>query len=341
MLFYDARKEIPELAQWPYHGAKDTIFAIESWSLEEGCFELMYWDRNNVFSVLQDNMGAPIVAYPWRTYTKRIVSVVEEWDAEKARQCHQKVNPQNTLYATRIILDGGEMKVDTMSFREFFGLEDFDDAQELNKLWFDSRLYDYPVTTMNMRFRFGDTVASYSSGALAFEIRYPKKPYDEDNFPDTSYRERLVACGQSYMIDSLLFRNYSEYSGMYYFNDDAYVINKEYYIVDFFNTFQMGTMIQPCFLVFKTTDGKACPTALYMLTDVEDNSDRIGKTVRYYIDNGNLYLKGKNLELIRKFDQGTLGSPVRASGINHKGLMPLDIVRVDIRGFRWRLSARG
>ena len=302
-LFYDARKQISELGRWEYDGRKDTIYAIESWGLEDGCFELMYWDRKQVLSVSQDNMGDPIVAYPWRTYTKRIVSVVEEWDAEKARQCSrsQPVTHASKMYATRIILDGAEVKVDTMSFKEFFGLEDVEDIQELNKLWWDSRLYDYPVTTMDSTHS-GDTVVSYSVGDLEFEVHYPGRPYDEDNFPDTAYKERLVVCGQSYMIDSLLFNNYSEYSGMYDFLGEAYVIENKYYIIDFRNGFQMGTMVQPCFLVFKTRDGKACPSALYMLTDVEDNSDRIGKTVRYYIDNGNLYLKGQNLELIRKFD---------------------------------------
>lgn len=303
-LFYDARKQIPELGRWEYDGRKDTVYAIESWGMEDGCFELMYWDRKRLLSVSQDNMGDPIVAYPWRTYSKRIVSVVEEWDVEKAQHYGhtQRVTHARTLDAVRIILGGGEVKVDTMSFKEFYGLEDANDSEELYKIWEGSRLYDYPLTTMDMRFHYGDTIASYSVGALAFEIRYPERPYDEESFPDTSYRERLVVCGQSYMIDSLLFKNYNEYSGMYYFNEDVFVIENEYYIVDFFNTFQMGTMVQPCFLVFKTKEGRACPTALYMLTDVEDNSDRIGKTVRYYIDKGNLYLIGKNLELIGRFD---------------------------------------
>ena len=165
----------------------------------------------------------------------------------------------------------------------------------------EGKLLEHPETAMVRAFLPGDTIAAYSLGALAFELHYPDRPYDEDHFPDTAYKERLVVCGQSYMIDSLLFNNYNEYSGVYFFSDDAYVIEKDYYVVSFFNSFQMGTMAQPCYLVFKAVDGKACPVSLYMLTDIEDNSGRIENTIRYYIEDEYLYLKGKKLELIRTF----------------------------------------
>lgn len=304
-LFYDARKQIPQLAQWPCNGLRDTVYAIESWGLEDGCFYLMYWDRSRQLSVLQDNMSDAIVAHPRRAFTRRIVALVEEWDREKALQLSrsQRVRPANRLYATRVILSRDTVKVDTMSFNEFFGEEDFDDATEMYELWHPEgrRLHECPQVPLEWSFLPGDTVAAYSLGALAFEVRTPGRPYAEEHFPDTAYKERLVVCGQSYMIDSLLFENYNEYSGVYFFSDDAYVIEKDYYIVSFFNAAQMGTMAQPCYLVFKTLNGKACPRALYMLTDIEDNSGRIENTLRYYIEDGNLYLKGENLLLIRTF----------------------------------------
>ena len=161
------------------------------------------------------------------------------------------------------------------------------------------RLHECPQMPLKWSFLPGDTIAAYSLGALAFEIRYPSRPYAEEHFPDTAYKERLVVCGQSYMIDSLLFHNYNEYSGVYFFSDSAYLIENEYYIVSFLNELQMGTMAQPCYLVFKTMDGIVCPVALYMITDIEDNSGRIENTIRYYIEDGILYLKGENLELVR------------------------------------------
>ena len=167
--------------------------------------------------------------------------------------------------------------------------------------WTEGALHECPQTPLKWSYLPGDTVAAYSLGALEFEIHYPGRPYAEEHFPDTAYKERLVVCGQTYMIDSLLFNNYHEYSGVYFFSDDAYVIEKDYYIVSFFNAFQMGTMAQPCYLVFKTTDGKACPCALYMLTDLEDNSGRKENTIRYTIEDGILYLQGENLELVRRF----------------------------------------
>lgn len=140
MLFYDIRKEIVELKQWPYEKESDTIYAIESWNYEDGTFSLMYWNRDKTISILQDNMGDPLVAYNRRAFTKRIISLVEEWDSEKLCNHPGKVSPTQTLYATRIILrDKEPAVVNTLCFPDFFLLEDTEDSGELFELWHPSK----------------------------------------------------------------------------------------------------------------------------------------------------------------------------------------------------------
>lgn len=136
MLFYNVRKKIVELKQWPNEKESDTIYAIESWNYEDGTFALMYWNQDKTISVLQDNMGDSLVAYNRRAFTKRIIALVEEWNSEKLCNHPGKVSPTQTLYATRIILrDKEPTVVNTLCFPDIFLLEDTEDSGELFELW--------------------------------------------------------------------------------------------------------------------------------------------------------------------------------------------------------------
>lgn len=135
-LFNDIRKSIVELTQWPSEKDTDTVYAIESWNYEDGTFALMYWNRDKTISILQDNMGDPMVPYSRRAFTKRIISLVEEWNSEKLCNHPGKVSPTQTLYATRIILRNNEpTAVNTLCFPDIFLLEDTEDSEELFELW--------------------------------------------------------------------------------------------------------------------------------------------------------------------------------------------------------------
>jgi hypothetical protein len=171
-----------------------------------------------------------------------------------------------------------------------------------SSLYSQKRLQKYAHLSMMHRVC-DDTVILYSSIFSEFEVRQPIRNDVPQFVIDTSYREKIIISGKSYMIDSLLYRNYSEYSGSYDF-ECVYVIerkNEKYYIVSFFNAFQMGTMVQPCYLVFRSKKGNVCLNTVYMLTDIEDNSGRIENTVRVHLRNDDLYLTGKNLELLKSF----------------------------------------
>ena len=135
-LFHDARNQIPELKQWIFEYVPDTVYAIESWSLEEGTFTLMYWNREKMVSILQDNMGDSLIVYNRRAFTKRIVALVEAWNPGELIDHSGGVNPSNNLYATRIIInEHRSIIVNTMCFPEIFMKEDIEDGMDLFKTW--------------------------------------------------------------------------------------------------------------------------------------------------------------------------------------------------------------
>lgn len=140
-LFYDARNQITELKQWTFEHVPDTIYAIESWSLEEGIFALMYWDRDTTISVKQDNPNDSLIAYNRRAFTKRIIALVEEWNPREIINHYGRVSPSNNLYATRIIINEHQsIIVNTLCFPEIFMKEDIEDAMELFKIWHYSKV---------------------------------------------------------------------------------------------------------------------------------------------------------------------------------------------------------
>lgn len=136
-LFCDTRKQIPELTRWTRNNENDTIYVLESWSLSGGTFTLMYWSKDYLISVMQDNMSDKIVAHHRRAYTKRILALVEEWDKEKiqSNNASLKTTDSDYMYATRIILSTDAVDICTTELFDSFSEEDFDDCMELYKIW--------------------------------------------------------------------------------------------------------------------------------------------------------------------------------------------------------------
>lgn len=144
LLFFDIRKSIPGLSQWESNGLLDTIYALENWNYSSGTYTLMYWNRTCLQSVLQTNTNDSVIAYNRRAFTKRIISLVEEWDSVKIDSLsHTGLLNREWLYATRIVLNKGAFCVETQTFPYIFSKEDLNDAYEIFNLWHDSNTKAY------------------------------------------------------------------------------------------------------------------------------------------------------------------------------------------------------
>ena len=150
----------------------------------------------------------------------------------------------------------------------------------------------------------GDTLVLCPLEISGINVRIPNRTYDVFACGSKlSDREMITISGETYMVDSLLYDNYSEYAGTYDF-ERIYMVEKsekKYYIIDFYNAFQMGTMVQPCYMILSIDGGMPVLHSIYMQTDIEDNSGRIENTVRVYFENDNIRLEGVNMELIKTF----------------------------------------
>lgn len=165
------------------------------------------------------------------------------------------------------------------------------------------KLSDYPQVSFEEK-EYGDTLVLSPMEIQGIDVRVPKRTYDVFTCgSNLSDREIITISNKTYMIDSLLYNNYSEYAGSYDF-ETIYVLEKhkkKYYVIDFFNAFQLGTMVQPCYMILKVDGEQIIPHSIYLQTDIEDNSGRIESTVRVYFEKDSLYLKGVNLKLIKMF----------------------------------------
>ena len=166
------------------------------------------------------------------------------------------------------------------------------------------KLSDYPQASFVEK-DYGDTLVLSPLEIQGIYVRVPKRTYDVFICGSKlSDREIITISDKTYMIDSLLYSNYYEYAGTYDF-ETLYTIEKQkhkYYIIDFFNAFQLGTMVQPCYMLLRTDGGRIILHSIYIQTDIEDNSGRIENSVRVYFENGSLNLKGINLELLKMFN---------------------------------------
>lgn len=124
---------------------------------------------------------------------------------------------------------------------------------------------------------------------------------------DTMYRFYLHT-NVDIMVDSLVLNEFSEYAlnfqplSVYSINDKR----NTFVILEAYDGYQMGTDVQPIYIVFKKDKTSMILHSVYQITDLEDNSGMIEQSIKVYIRNNRLFLKGKNLEMKRDYYKDSL-----------------------------------
>lgn len=124
---------------------------------------------------------------------------------------------------------------------------------------------------------------------------------------DTSYRF-YIHTDVDIMVDSLVLNEWSEYALNFQPLSLFFIRNKKctFMILEAYDGYQMGTDAQPVFIVFKQDKSSVNLHSVYQITDLEDNSETTEQSIKVFIRNNRLFLKGKNLERIRDYDINTL-----------------------------------
>ena len=110
------------------------------------------------------------------------------------------------------------------------------------------------------------------------------------------------------MVDSLVLNDPSEYA-MNFQPVSVYSINDKkstFVILEAYDGYQIGTDVQPIYIVFKKDKSSLILYSVYQITDLEDNSVTTEQSIKVFIHNNRLFLKGKNLIKIRDYNAASL-----------------------------------
>ena len=124
---------------------------------------------------------------------------------------------------------------------------------------------------------------------------------------DTMYRFYLHT-DVDIMVDSLVLNEWSEYA-MNFQPLSVYSVNDKkntFVILEAYNGYQMGTDVQPIYIVLKKDKTSMILHSIYQITDWEYKTGMIEHSIKVYIRNNRLLLKGKHLEKIRDYYKDSL-----------------------------------
>lgn len=146
-----------------------------------------------------------------------------------------------------------------------------------------------------------DKVIKILDSNLKF-IEYFNPDFHEFFTPsDTAYRDYFVSGENVYIIDSLVITNHNSYSmnsqieGVY----KTRINGEKFIIVDFYDGFQLGTMVQPLYFIFKEEKGSFALQSVYIIENVNAYDSVVTESLQMFYENGKIKMKGINLVLLR------------------------------------------
>lgn len=122
--FFEIREKLNSLNKLDFISKSDTLFLLESYSIENGVFYGIVW--NNLYKVKYKYNNNKFEFDVDKIYTDYTCKLVQDWDTLSIRKEEKinstMINPRN-IYSTRVIKSNGVLKIDCIKFREFFKIE--------------------------------------------------------------------------------------------------------------------------------------------------------------------------------------------------------------------------
>jgi len=135
--FHDCRNVFSILKNLPCNYQKDTIYAIEEYSFEEGFCESMYWSNDFAYTI-NGTFDQEFRVYNKRSFDKWLVSLVEQWDTLSILDSQEELGgPDENYTILRIIIDSGGIHTDMIECHEDLSASktDWEDVNYLLKIW--------------------------------------------------------------------------------------------------------------------------------------------------------------------------------------------------------------
>ena len=135
--FHDCRSGFSILKTLPCDILRDTIYAIEEYSFENGSCEVMCWSKDFVYTI-NGTFDQEFRVYNKRSFGKWLVSLVERWDTLSILDRQEELGgPDENYTIVRIIIDSGDIHTDLIECHKQLSapITDWEDVNNLLKIW--------------------------------------------------------------------------------------------------------------------------------------------------------------------------------------------------------------
>jgi hypothetical protein len=119
---------------------------------------------------------------------------------------------------------------------------------------------------------------------------------------DTLYRDYILLDNKKYLIDSLCFTKYNNYAMAFQYTGTYCLSNNKhsYLIIKGFDGFQIGTFVQPLYMVFQKgkSEKEYHFLSSYYIENIDFYSEKILNSVKVVFKKDKIILKGINLKCV-------------------------------------------
>jgi hypothetical protein len=165
-------------------------------------------------------------------------------------------------------------------------------------------LYEYHVIKADSIIKNDSTLIMFNNSIPEFKLITFLRTEEYFVISDTLQRDYILLNEQKYLIDSLCLKQYNDYVISFEY-DGTYIIpykESNYLIVTGSNGFQMGTDMQPRYLIFQEKENKYQFLSSYLLENIDYYSEEILNSVKIVKKKDKIILKGINLKCVHGCD---------------------------------------
>lgn len=118
-----ARMELFHLGKLYFFNKSDTLFIVENTDIQSGSFFGQIWNAHSELKFSKIN--TEYTFEEGRLFTGYMIMLIKKWDILELKKESEKSNmfPNGPIYATRIIFIRDKIKVDCISFKDFYNPE--------------------------------------------------------------------------------------------------------------------------------------------------------------------------------------------------------------------------
>lgn len=125
--FHEIRVKLDKLGKLGFAAENDTLFLLESYSIESGIFYGLIWNNLDEVKYKYQYRDNSFDFGGYEGFPPYIRDFVQEWDTvairHEERMDPETISPRRDIYATRVIKHKDSLEIDRIKFAEFFLLE--------------------------------------------------------------------------------------------------------------------------------------------------------------------------------------------------------------------------